>query len=253
MRLLILAVLLAGFAVAAVSADVSPTATRPAVPAVRSSVLAYPLPPRGYLSARARALRGPRVMAAEETNGRSLTMFGNARASRRVLVVGCANGMRCGGTDVVRAAMVGCPPPDAELWYLATLDPQGADLDLMPDHPGAQAFRQAVADLRPTVVVVFRTGDHALVRGGPQARRYARLAGLRYAGAGRAGLATWATGVVPHTDAVTVELPGGRASERAAVRLAHAIDRLAGTRFAAGADQDRRRMIAAGRDPRAEN
>ena len=50
--------------------------------------------------------------------------------------------------------------------------------------------------------------------------------------------------------AITVELPPGRVSARRAVRLAYAIDRLAGTRFAEGAYADRRRMIAFGQDPR---
>ena len=97
-------------------------------------------------------------MSAEHTHGRTLTMYGTAKARSRVLVAGCVNGTTCAGTDVVNADLMGCPPPDAELWHFATLDPNGADLDATPAHPGAHAFRQAVADLRPKIAIVFRTG-----------------------------------------------------------------------------------------------
>jgi hypothetical protein len=180
-------------------------------------------------------------------------MFGNTRAKRRLLVAGCVNGTVCAGTDVVQSAVLGCPPTDAELWYFRSLDPRGADLDATPDHPGAKAYRQAAADLRPTVAVVFRTGPRPLVRGGNAARRYARVARLAYTRDGSTGLAAWAAGALPRTDHVTVELPPGRASMRTAARLAYALDRLAGTRFAKGGDEDRRRLIALGIDPRAQN
>ena len=214
-----------------------------------ASRTAAALPPRGHLTTRAHLFRGPRVMTAEHTHGRTLTMFGTARAASRLLVAGCANGTRCAGTDVVRAALIGCPPPDADLWYFASLDPGGADLDVVREHPGALAFHQAAADLRPTIAVIFRTGARSLVRGGAAARRYARLARLPYARETAETLA----GTLPATAGVTVELPPGRASKRTAARLAYALDRLAGTRFAKGADYDRRRMIALGRDPRAQN
>jgi hypothetical protein len=216
--------------------------------------LAYPLPARSHLSARAREFTGPRVIAGERTNGRTLTMYGDPDARSRVLVAGCVNGTRCAGTDVVNAAMVGCPPPDAELWYFAGLDPRGADLDAEPAHPGAQAFRQAAADLRPTIAIVFRTGPRALVlAAGPsvaKGRRYARLAGLPFRPRAGQGLAPWAATALRSTAAITVELPPGRLSARRAVALAYAIDRLAGTRFAEGADDDRRRMLVFGQDPR---
>jgi hypothetical protein len=69
--------------------------------------------------------------------------------------------------------------------------------------------------------------------------------------AAASGLAAWTAGVRPHTAAFTVELPGERVSARNAVRLAYAIDRLAGTRFAAGALSERLHLIASGQDPRA--
>ena len=111
-------------------------------------------------------------------------MYGNASTRPRLLVAGCVNGRRCAGTGVVNAAMIGCPPDDAELWYLPTLAPNGADLDATADHLGAAAWRQAVADLRPDTTIAFRTGPRAVVHaagtGVAAGRRYARLAGLPF-------------------------------------------------------------------------
>jgi hypothetical protein len=216
--------------------------------------LAYPLPARGPLTQRAHELRGPRAMIDERVLGRSLTMWGNAAARHRVLVAGCANGVRCAGTDAVYSAMFECPPDDAELWYLPTLRPGGADLDAEPARAGAAAWRQAVADLRPRLAIVFRTGPRAVVHAaGPgerAGRRYARLARLPFvAGAGE-GLAAWTATALPGTRAITVALPAGRLTPRGASRLAYAIDRMAGTRFAAPAQQERLRYIRLGHDPR---
>ena len=226
-------------------------ATSAAAPAAR----AIPLPPQSRVAVSAAKLKGPRVMT-EITHGRALVMYGNTSKRPRLLVAGCVNGRRCAGTGVVSAAMIGCPPPDAELWYFQSLTPNGADLDATPTHPGAAAWRQAVADLRPTTAIVFRRGPKALVRASgaavPTARRYARLAGLPFRRDPVAsGLAGWTATARPDTAAFTVELPGERVSARKASRLAYAIDRLSGTRFAAGAQSERRNMIAHGQDPRA--
>ena len=142
-------------------------------------------------------------MCAEPTHGRTLTMYGTAKARTRVLVAGCVNGTTCAGTDVVNADLMGCPPPDAELWHFATLDPRGADLDATPAHPGAQAFRQAVADLRPTIAIAFRTGARrARLRRRPQhatGRRFARIARLPFSATQSQGLAAWAATALPRT------------------------------------------------------
>jgi hypothetical protein len=214
---------------------------------------AIPLPPRGHLSSSAAKLKGPRLMT-EVTHGRALVMYGNTSERPRFLVAGCVNGRRCAGTGVVNAAMIGCPPPDAELWYFQTLTPNGVDLDTTPTHPGAAAWRQAVADLRPTTAIVFRTGPEALVRASgaavSTARRYARLSGLPFRrDPSTGGLAGWTATARQGTAAFTVELPG-RVSARKASWLAYAIDRLSGTRFAAGGQEERRNLIAHGRDPR---
>ena len=241
----VLLVLLAPLALAACAADPAPL--QPA-----RAVAPPALPPQSHLSARADIFPGPRVMTGR-THRRAVEMHGVTDARSRVLVTGCANGRRCAGSDVVRTATVGCPPPDAEVWYFRTLDPAGADLDTNPAHPGAAAWRQAVADLRPRFAIVFRTGPAPRVRAtGPNlaaARRFARIAGLPFGGA-PGGLAAWTTSVRPRTTSITVELPGERVSARRAVQLAYALDRLAGTRFAAGGLQERLRMIQFGQDPR---
>ena len=113
-------------------------------------------PSRGHLTARARLLRGPRVMNAEHTHGRTLTMFGNSRATqpaarrrlhRRDDVRGHRRRLR--GDDRLPADRCGALVlPDA--------GPGRRRSRRAPDHPGAQAFRQAAADLRPTIAIVFR-------------------------------------------------------------------------------------------------
>lgn len=229
-----------------ISARADPRPPRPA--------RAFRLPPRGPLVQRAHELRGPRAMLDEPLLGRSLTMWGNASARARVLVTGCANGTRCGGTDAVVSAMFGCPPDDAEIWYLPTLVPGGADLDREPARAGAAAWRQAAADLRPRLAIVFRTGSHAAVRASglsaSAGRRYATLARLSFAPGGGGGLAAWIEDALPGARAITVTLQPGRPTARRASRLAYAIDRLAGTRFAAPAEQERLFYIRRGRDPR---
>jgi hypothetical protein len=229
-----------------IAAGVNPLPPRPA--------RVFPLPPRGPLVQRAHELPGPRAMMDEPLLGRSLTMWGNASARSRVLVAGCVNGTRCGGTDAVVSAMFGCPPDDAEIWYLPTLNPRGADLDLEPAHGGAAAWRQAAADLRPRLAIIFRTGPRAGVRASGRSeavgRRYARLARLPFAPGAGGGLAAWTQAALPRARAITVTLPPGRPSVRRASRLAYAIDRLTGTRFAGPAEQERLYYIRRGRDPR---
>ncbi len=203
------------------------------------------LPGRGRLTAAAHRIAGPRVMAAS-THGRYLEMHGAAGARVRVLVAGCANGRRCAGTRVVHAANVGCPPPDADVWYFPTLTPRGTDLDAAPRHPGAAAWRQAVADLAPRYALVFRTGPAAHVRvSGPDiaaARHFARRAKLPLDSAPAQGLTAWTARGRPRAPALVGELPE-RITDARAIRIAYALDRLTGTRFAAGALQERRRLL----------
>ena len=163
-------------------------------------------------------------------------------------------------TDVVRTATVGCPPPDAELWYFPTLDPNGADLDASPGARPPRRRRLPPGRRRPAPThrdrVPHRRRRPRLRRPGPHvaaARRFARIAGLPFdARPQTRGLAAWTATRARRTTAITVELPPGRASARRATRL-RVRDRpprrdplrgRAPTRSASG-------MIAIGRDPRA--
>jgi hypothetical protein len=249
MRPRVLVMLLFPLALTACAAEAPPPPLAPARAIERPA-----LPPRGHLSTSADRFAGPRVVT-ERTHGRPLTIYGDTDARSRLLVAGCVNGRRCAGTDVVHAATVGCPPTDAEVWFFPTLGPRGADIDATPAHPGAAAWRQAVADLRPRFAVVFRTGPTPRVRAaGPDlaaARRFARIAGLPFSReSATQGLAAWTSAIRPRTTSITVELVGERASARRAVRLAYALDRLAGTRFAAAALAERMLMLRHGQDPR---
>ena len=101
---------------------------------------------------------------------------------------------------------------------------------------------------------MFRTGTEPRVyAAGPstnQGRRFARIARLPFTRHPERGPRGLGGDRAAGARAITVELPPGRASKRQATRIAYAIDRLAGTRFAEGAYEERRRMIAFGRDPR---
>jgi hypothetical protein len=215
---------------------------------------AFALPSQSALAGHAQALAGPRVDSGRRILGRAVTLWGASGVGRRVLVAGCVDGVRCAGTDVVRAVAIGCPPDDADLWLMPTLRPRGEDLDADQSARGAAAWRQAVADLRPDVAITFRTGSAPAVfadgRGERAGRRLARVAGLPFVERAPRGLATWASAAVEGAAGISVALPPGRATPRDAARLAHAIDVIAGTRFAEGADEERQLMIRHGADPR---
>jgi hypothetical protein len=217
---------------------------------------AHPLPDAPRLAAHRTSINGPRVIAGVPVAGRRLTMWGSASGRPRMLVAGCVNGERCAGEDVVRAQQIGCPPPDVDVWLMTSLRPGGGDLDADQDPRGAVAWRRAAAGLRPDLAVVFRTGPggSATVRAAPASeeagRRFARLAGLAFSEARSEGLAAWTTSALPRSRAITVELPPARLSRRRAAELAYALDRLVGTRFAEGGQEDRLRMIEFGMDPR---
>jgi hypothetical protein len=158
-------------------------------------------------------LAGPRV-GSLTVAGENVTLWGAAGQGRKVLAAGNA--------DVLAATAIGCPPDDADLWLVDSALPG--------------VVQDATEQLRPDVTVLFRLGPRHEVVGGADARRYAAWTGLRY----REG-----------TSATTVEVTlAGRAGPRRASRLAYGIDRVANTRFAVGAQQDRRRLIAHGIDPR---
>jgi protein MpaA len=217
------------------------------------------------------SLRGPRVQTValgHSSLGRPIriTAFGNTKAGRRMLVVGCIHGTECAGTAAVRRLTVGCPPMNADIWLLENMNPdgyargsrlngRGVDLnrnfpsgwrasgrpgDLQ--YPGARPLsevetriaRNVVRRVRPDVTIWFHQQAQPLVRAWdrsiPAARRYARLAGLPFRKlpwlAGTAP--NWQNHRFPGTSSFVVELPFGKLSPRAAARHAAAMERLAG-------------------------
>ena len=200
-----------------------------------------PVPPPGPMAEQRHrwggVARGDAATATPRSrSGRRIRVrfHGSGTARSRVLVAGCIAGRRCAGQQVPVAYE--CPPTDAELWWMPTLRPEGADLDRAPREPGAAALRQAVADLRPRTTVLYRTGPAAVVRaagtGQAAARRYARLTGIPFRPADPGGLAGWIQAVRPGAAAITVELPAGRMPHLEAQRHGYAIQRLALTRSA---------------------
>jgi hypothetical protein len=249
----------AGLAVAAALVIAWPTlspAGEPSAEPRAERAVAYALPAARRLQARAAQLGGPRVIGGVPVLGRRIDMWGSTSGRRRMLVAGCVNGWRCGGEDVVGATETGCPPDDVDTWLMRSLRPGGEDLDEQQDTRGAQAWRRAVGGLRPDLAVVFRTGPagrgtvYAAGRSAAAGRRFATLAGLRFVPTQREGLASWAASALTTTRAMTVELPPGRPGSTDASRMAYALDKLVGTRFADGAQEDRLRMIESGMDPR---
>jgi protein MpaA len=114
----------------------------------------------------------------------------------RVLVVGCIHGNECEGLVVVNALLRTHPRED--LWLLPNLNPDGYDLrhrlnadgvDLNRSFPNGREpeTRLAVAlikRLHPDVTIWFHQAEDRVRgwgRSEPAARRYARLAGMRYA------------------------------------------------------------------------
>jgi protein MpaA len=195
-----------------------------------------------------------------------VTAFGNTRAGRRVLVVGCIHGTECAGTAVLRQLGGGCPPVGADVWMLDQLNPdgyrrgirvngRGVDLNRNfssswrpigrrwdPEHSGPRAWsepetrivRRLVRRLRPQVTIWFHQQAQPLVRawGGsePAARRYARRARLPFHRLPwMAGTApNWQNHAFPGTSSFVVELPHGALDLSAAIRHAAAIEHIAG-------------------------
>jgi murein peptide amidase A len=142
-----------------------------------------------------------------------------------VLVVGCIHGNECAGLTVTAALLRA--RTDVDLWVLPNLNPDGYDrrrrgnargVDLNRTFPrgAAPETRVAVALIRrihPDVTIWFHQAENrvrAWGRSQPVARRYARLAGVRYAAV------RWPSGAATRWQNLTlgersfvVELPAG--------------------------------------------
>jgi murein peptide amidase A len=184
---------------------------------------------------------------------------GNPKSAEKVLVVGCIHGNECAGTEVV--TLLEHTRPRFDLWLIPNLNPDGyrrdtrqnADgVDLNRNFPSNWArighrgdlqysgprplsepeTRAAVAFIRrvrPRVTIWFHQPQDVVRAWGqsrPEARRFARLAGMRYRSIqwpyGTAS--NWQNHAFPGTSSFVVELPAGPL--RGADRLARAVLRL---------------------------
>jgi Penicillin-insensitive murein endopeptidase/Succinylglutamate desuccinylase / Aspartoacylase family len=175
----------------------------------------------------------------------------------RILVVGCIHGNECAGSVVATRLLHARPPRRGSITIVQDLNPDGhaakrrgnaRGVDLNRNFPGtwrgiATAGRAPASEvetrlamrlirrLRPDVTIWFHQ-PQALVRAwGPSvpiARRFARLAGMRFARLRRPpGAATaWQAGAMPASRSFVVELPPGELGIREAGRYARAILRL---------------------------
>ncbi|HET7121954.1 MAG TPA: M14 family zinc carboxypeptidase [Solirubrobacterales bacterium] len=195
-----------------------------------------------------------------------LKELGDRHHRGRVLVFGCIHGDECAARHLQPLGGAGCPDPDANIYLVPNLDPDGSaestrlngdGVDLNrnfsvgwrpiggrgdPEYSGPQPFSEPetrlaariVRHLRPRVTIWFHQhlGPRPFVRAWgqsvPAARRFARLAGIRFK------RLPWLDGTAPHwqnrrfpgTSSYVVELPPGPLAPGLQRRLERAIDRI---------------------------
>jgi hypothetical protein len=190
----------------------------------------------------------------ESTRGQPIRSFTLGSGRPRILVVGSVHGDEPAGTVVATRLLHTRPTSRGSITVVQDLNPDGhaADrrlnsrgVDLNRNFPGTwrrlptsgrapaseretRLAMQLIRRLRPDVTIWFHQ-PQALVRAsGPSvvvARRYARLAGMRFARLSRPpGSATaWQHGAFPGTRAFVVELAAGELGIREAGRYARAV------------------------------
>ncbi|MDQ2983460.1 MAG: DUF2817 domain-containing protein [Actinomycetota bacterium] len=209
----------------------------------------------------------PRVhLLGRSWDGRLIRAYeiGNPEAARKVLVVGCIHGNEGAGLAVARALALRAAPRGADVWIVPNLNPDGFTarkrqnahgVDLNRNfpyrwrrsgrpwdtvYPGPRPLSEResgivarlILRLRPTVSIWYHQHQN-LVRGGggsaAAARRYARLAGMRYAGlpVPRGAATGWQVRRFSGSSAFVVELPAGSLSGTATQRHARAVLALA--------------------------
>ncbi len=201
-----------------------------------------------------------RVRLGRSSQGRRIdaVRVGDTASPQRVLVVGCIHGDECAGLAVTRLLVRSTP--DFDLWVVPNLNPdgtaigrrqngRGVDLNRNfpsewrrggrpwdPEYPGPRPLSepetriaaQLIGRIRPDFTIWFHQ-PQALVRAwGPSvtaARRYARLAGMRFRAI------RWPAGTAPNwqnhrfrgASSFVVELPAGSFPAAAAARHARAV------------------------------
>jgi murein peptide amidase A len=169
--------------------------------------------------------------------------IGNPRGERRVVVVGCVHGDECAGMRVTQQLVNLIRPIATDLWVIQNLNPDGLarstrgnarGVDLNRDFLAAtqretRIARKLILRLGPDVTVWFHQPQAVVRAWGPSraaARRYARLAGVRYRSL------AWPPGSASHWQnglgqvSFVVELPPGELPDTVARRHANAMLRL---------------------------
>ena len=218
------------------------------------------------LTARGRALadvHSVRVIG-HSVQGRPLRAWriGNPRSKRHVLIVGCIHGDECAGMLITARLLYSSRPTTVDLWVIQDVNPDGlhagtrqnahgVDLNRnfgamwqpigrpgSPQYSGRRPFsepesravRGLILRLRPQLTIWFHQPQGVVRAWGPSvtaARRYARLAGVRYRSL------PWLAGTAPNWQnhlgqtSFVVELPPGPLATISADRYARAIFALA--------------------------
>ena len=191
------------------------------------------------------------------TRGQPIRAFTLGSGRPRILVVGCIHGNECAGSVVATRLLHARPSRRGSIIVVQDLNPDGhaakrrgnaRGVDLNRNFPGTwrgiatagpapasevetRLAMRLILRLRPDVTIWFHQ-PQALVRAwGPSvpiARRFARLAGMRFARLRRPpGAATaWQAGAMPASRSFVVELPPGELGIREAGPYVRAILRL---------------------------
>ena len=198
------------------------------------------------------------ALVGESTRGLPIRAFTLGSGRPRLLVVGCLHGHECAGSVVATRLLHARPPGRGSVTVLQDVNPDGhaarrrwneRGVDLNRNFPGTwRPLRTAgatpasevetrlvmglVLRLRPDLTIWFHQPQAVVRAWGPSvtvARRYARLAGMRFARLPwPPGSATaWQHRTLPASRAFVVELPPGELGIRAAGVYARAILRLA--------------------------
>ena len=223
-----------------------PPATVEVLPAHHDNHMHVRMPGEGVRSA----------LLGNSTRGLPIRVFTLGSGRPRTLVVGCIHGNECAGS-VVATRLLHMRARRGSITVVQDLNPDGhaakrrwnaRRVDLNRNFPGTwRAIRtagpapasevetrlamQLIRRVRPDVTIWFhqpQTLVRAWGRSVPVARRYARLAGMRFARLRRPpGAATaWQAGALPASRAFVVELAPGELGIREAGRYAEAVLRL---------------------------
>jgi protein MpaA len=196
-------------------------------------------------------------LVGRSTRGQPINAFTLGSGRPRILVVGSVHGEEPAGTVVATRLLHSRPPRRGSLWVVQDLNPDGhaakrranaRGVDLNRNFPGTwrplrtsgkapaseretRVAIKLIRRLRPDVTIWFHQ-PQALVRASgtnvPIARRYARLAGMRFRRlpSPPGSAIAWQRRALPGSRAFVVELRPGELGIREAGRYARAVRRL---------------------------